>query len=379
MPIKKIAILGSTGSIGKSTLQVIDNIKNFQVHSLAANSNIGLLEQQILKYRPSKVVVFDSKAAVDLQKKIPNFNILTGLDGLKEIATDNDVDFVMLAMTGIKALIPAIEAIKSKKQIAIANKELLVAAGQLISKLALENNVLLRPVDSEHSALFQCLNGEKKSKISRLILTASGGPFRTYSTDQLKSITIEQALLHPNWKMGPKITVDSSTLMNKGLEVIEAHWLFNVPVDKIDVVIHPQSIVHSMVEYLDGSILSQMSPPSMLLPIQYALSYPDRYEHHFEKLNFNKNLNLEFFPVDFKKFPCLELAFFALNKKQSYPCYLNAANETLVKKFLDKEIAWTDIFIKLKKLITSHKPYDMVTLDAVLNVDQLAREDASAI
>jgi len=379
MKTKKISILGSTGSIGLNTLRVIDAHSHLKVYAIAAHSNIELLERQALKYKPEKIVVYDKNKAKVLKERLPNFKILTEAEGLKEISTDDDVDFVMLAMTGIQGLNPAIEAIKLKKRIGLANKELLVCAGELISTLAAENGVELLPVDSEHSAIFQCLNGEKKSQINRLILTASGGPFRNFTKEDLENASLNQALSHPNWKMGQKNTIDSSTLMNKGLEVIEAHWLFKIPVSQIEVCIHPQSIVHSMVEYKDRSIISQMSYPSMLLPIQYALTYPDRLNCEIPKFDFKNPFSLDFHPPDFEKFPCLELAYFALKEKKSYSCYLNAANEILVDRFLGKEISWIDISRKLKKLITSHKPCDVVTLEAILNVDQQAREDATRI
>ena len=379
MKTKEITILGSTGSIGQNTLKVIDAHKHLKVYAIAAHSNIDLLECQALKYRPKKIVVYDQNKAKELKKRLPSYTVLTGVDGLKEIATDADVDFVMLAMTGVQGLTPAIDAIKLKKQIGLANKELLVCAGELVSTLAIENGVELLPIDSEHSALFQCLNGERKDQVNRIILTASGGPFRNFTKKELKTVSLNQALSHPNWKMGPKNTIDSSTLMNKGLEVIEAHWLFKIPINQIDVVIHPQSIVHSMVEYKDGSIIAQMSPPSMLLPIQYALTYPNRISCETPKLDFKRAFSLDFYPPDFEKFTCLELAYFALKVQKSYPCYLNAANEILVNKFLNEEMSWMDISVKLKKLITSHKPRDVLTLDAILNVDQQAREDAARI
>ncbi len=379
MRTKKITILGSTGSVGQNTLRVIDAHSHLKVYAIAAHSNIELLERQALKYMPEKIVVYDKNKAKVLKKRLPNFKVISGSEGLEEISTDADVDFVMLAMTGIQGLTPAIEAIKLKKQIGLANKELLVCAGELISTLADECSVELLPVDSEHSALFQCLNGERKSQINRLILTASGGPFRNFTKKELETVSLSQALAHPNWKMGQKITIDSSTLMNKGLEVIEAHWLFKIPVSQIEVCIHPQSIVHSMIEYKDGSIISQMSYPSMVLPIQYALTYPNRLNSEIPKFDFKTPFALDFYPPDFEKFTCLELAYFALKEQKSFPCYLNAANEILVNRFLNKEISWVDISKKLKKLITSHKPCDVVTLEAILNVDQQAREDAARI
>lgn len=375
----EIAIFGSTGSVGKSALEIVRlHRERFQVRALAAHSNIELLEKQIKEFHPQIVVVYDEHKRIELQKKVPHVPILTGSEGLLEMATDPKVEFVLLAMSGTKCLQPAIAAIEAKKRIGIANKELLVCAGKLITDLAKKRGVTLLPVDSEHSAIFQCLHKENNKKIRRLILTASGGPFRKYTTKQLQNVTVEKALNHPSWKMGPKITIDSSTLMNKGLEVIEAHYLFDIPVEQIEMVIHPQSIIHSMVEFCDGSILAQLSKPSMTLPIQYAFSYPDRIDNP-SSLDMQTAFQLEFEPIDRKKFVCLNLAVEALKKGKSYPCFLNAANEVLVERFLNRQIQWFEIGEKLKKLISSHPPENMVNLQAILAVEKKAKEAAQQI
>ncbi|PIS01013.1 MAG: 1-deoxy-D-xylulose-5-phosphate reductoisomerase [Chlamydiae bacterium CG10_big_fil_rev_8_21_14_0_10_35_9] len=374
-----VAIFGSTGSIGKSTLEVIRcHPDKFKVKALIAKSNINLLERQIKEFNPEYVVVFDHEKSKELQKRLSGHNILSGIDGLLEVVQKPSIDTIVLAMTGTTALEPAIEAIKLQKKICIANKELLVSAGKLITDLAKKYGTALLPIDSEHSALFQCLNGERKKEVSKLILTASGGPFRTFTKQELANVSVKQALEHPKWKMGPKNTIDSSTLMNKGLEVIEAHFLFDMPIDKIEVLVHPQSIVHSMVEFCDQTVMANLSYPTMTIPIRYALSYPERLPSK-EKLDFSKHSELTFEPVDFDKFPCLFLALDAVKKGMSYPCYLNAANEILVERFLDGEISWIDIADKLKKLIASHTPQNMLTLESILSVDLEAKKEASKI
>jgi 1-deoxy-D-xylulose-5-phosphate reductoisomerase len=272
------------------------------------------------------------------------------MEGLLEVASHPSVNYVVSAMTGAIGILPTAQAIKEGKTIGLANKEVLVSAGAYIMQLAKENNVSIIPIDSEHSAIFQCLQGNSFKDVRRLILTASGGPFLHTPQEDLASITVEKALAHPTWQMGPKVTVDSSTLMNKGFEVIEAHFLFDIPIDKIEVVIHPQSIIHSFVEYIDGSILAQMSEPNMMMPIQYALTYPERRESPLEPFAFAKHGSLQFFPPDIQKFQCLDLAFKALAQGGSAPCYLNAANEVLVGRFCRKEIGWHEIGIKLESL-----------------------------
>lgn len=375
--MKKIAVLGSTGSIGKSTLRVIQHLKEeLSVVALAAHSNVALLEEQIRLFHPKVVCVFDEKKAEELRKKT-SCRVLSGMEGLIELVQLPEVDMCVSAMVGASGLIPTIEAIKAKKEIAIANKEVLVCAGELVMQLAVQHGVQLLPIDSEHGALFQCLHGEDPKSIRRLILTASGGPFREVPMDQLESVTVEQALKHPTWNMGAKITIDSSTLMNKGLEVIEARWLFGVPVEQIDVVFHPQSIIHSLCEFVDGSILAQMNQPHMINPIQYALTFPKRRPSLLPYFDFSKAHQLTFAPPDFKKFTCLRLAFEALRIGGTMACYMNAANEILVNRFLNKEISWYSIARKLEQLMERHTPERELSLEKVLFVDEMARKEAA--
>jgi 1-deoxy-D-xylulose-5-phosphate reductoisomerase len=372
---KKIAILGSSGSIGTSTLQVVRHLpEQFQVVALAVRSNIELLERQIQEFSPEFVAVFDEQKAIELQKKCPHVPVLAGREGLRAAASSSSVDFVMLAMSGTDGLEPALAAIEAKKQIGLANKEILVAAGEMISQEAKEKGVSLLPVDSEHSALFQCLKGERNSQVRRLILTASGGPFRNKRTEELETVSRQEALIHPNWKMGAKITVDCSTLLNKGLEMIEARWLFDIAPEQIEVIIHPQSVIHSLVEYIDGSILAQLSEPNMVLPIQYAMTYPDRSPGMLPPFDFKKFSSLTFEAPDLKKFVCLQLALDALKEGKSYPCFLNGAAEVLVERFLAGNISWIEIGRKLEKLMSSHRPSNMLTLDSILSMNCYAKE-----
>ena len=374
---KRIAILGSTGSIGTSTLQVIRHFPDeFEVVVLAAKKNISALYEQALEFQPKFLAVYDPTLALQLQKQLPHIPVLSGIEGVQAAASYSKVDFVMLAMTGSAGLLPAVAAIEAGKQIGLANKEVLVSGGKWISALAKKKGVQLLPVDSEHSALHQCLRSGEKKEVRRLILTASGGPFRDRSIDTLKEVTVKEALKHPNWRMGSKVTVDCTTLMNKGLEIIEASFLFDIEPEKIEAVVHPQSRIHSCVEFIDGSIVAQMAEPDMVLPIQYALTYPERRTGFLPPYDFLKNGMLTFFPPDKGKFPCLQLALNALREGKSYPCFLNAANEILVDRFLQGEIPWTGIGEKLDKLIASHRPEDLLSLDAILAMDQLAREYA---
>jgi 1-deoxy-D-xylulose-5-phosphate reductoisomerase len=377
---KKIAVLGSTGSIGTSTLQVARHLKDdLQIVALAAKSNIDLLEVQAREFSPALIAVYETEAALRLQKRLPSIPVLAGMDGLRAVASYGDADFAMLAMTGSAGLLPAIAAIEAGKQIGLANKEVLVSAGELISLLVKKRGVELFPVDSEHSAIFQCLKGESPERVRRIILTASGGPFRNKSLSELKTVTLDEAMSHPNFRMGPKVTIDSSTLMNKGLEMIEAKWLFDVEPGKVEAVIHPQQRIHSCVEFIDGSIIAQMSDPDMLFPIQYALTYPDRKQGILPPYDFLQNGTLTFFPPDRDKFRCLDLAIEAMKAGRSYPCFLNAANEILVERFLKNKISWIEIGTKLEKLISSHDPQNLLTLEAILEVDGLAREKASVV
>jgi 1-deoxy-D-xylulose-5-phosphate reductoisomerase len=342
--LKKISILGSTGSIGKQTIDIVCKQKDIQILGLTANTNIDLLEKQIELVKPQVVAVMDEHKASILKKKIGSkVEVLSGMDGLIRVATLEKVDIVVTAVVGMIGIRPTVEAIKASKDIALANKETLVTAGQIIMDLINEYKVNIFPVDSEHSAIFQSLKGENKEEVSKILLTASGGPFRGKKTELLKDITKAQALNHPNWSMGPKITIDSATLMNKGLEVIEAKWLFDVAPNQIQVVVHPQSIIHSMVEYNDGSVIAQLGVPDMRIPIQYALNYPKRVENNIRKLDLFKVASLTFEEPDIKTFRCLELAYKALEKGGSILSVLNAANELAVKKFLENKVRFLEI------------------------------------
>ncbi len=353
--MRKITILGSTGSIGKQTLEVIREQKNIEVVALTANQNIDLLEQQILEFNPKCVVVMDEKKAQQLQKKIGHkTEVLWGMDGLITVATLSEINLVVTAVVGMIGLRPTIAAIKSGKDIALANKETLVTAGAIIMDLVKKHKVQLLPVDSEHSAIFQCLNGAKASTVASIILTASGGPFRGYTKERLEEVTLEQALKHPNWSMGAKITIDSSTLVNKGLEVIEAKWLFDLRSEQIQVVVHPQSIVHSMVEFIDGSIIAQMGLPDMKLPIQYALAYPNRVSNSYPRLKLSEIGTLTFEEPDLQVFRGLGLAYDALKEGGSMPIVYNAANESAVDMLLKREIHYNDIVKIIENAMLKH-------------------------
>lgn len=374
--MKNVILLGSTGSIGKSTLQIVDHLpEEFKIVALAVKENIEDLAPQIVKYRPEIVAVYNENKAKALKNNFPNLKIVSGREGLIEVATLSSGDVVVAAIAGTLGLESTLHAIKAGKTIALANKEVLVSGGEIVMKLAKKNQIL--PVDSEHSALFQCLNGEKELTVRRLILTSSGGPFRNKS--DLSQVTVDEALNHPTWKMGPKVTIDSSTLMNKGLEVIEAYYLFNTPIDKIEVIIHPQSVIHSMIEFIDGSIKAQMSKPDMKMPIQYALTYPNRMQGLLEPFDFTLHSKLEFFKPDTVKFKCLRLAFDCLKEGGSFPGTLNAANEILVERFLNKEISWQDIGDKLENLLNRHKKINALDFESVWEIDLHARRDAKLI
>lgn len=379
MSKKRIALLGSTGSIGKSTLRVVRHLpEDLEITALAAKSNVEELYAQALEFSPRLIAVFDSESAFLLQKRLPHIPVLEGMEGLKAVASFEEADFVMLAMTGSAGLLPAVAAIEARKQIGLANKEILVCGGEWISGLAKQYGVELIPVDSEHCALHQCLRGQNKSAVRRLILTASGGALRDKTLEELKRVRVEDALAHPNWQMGAKVTIDCTTLMNKGLEMIEARFLFGIDPEQIEAVIHPQSRIHSCVEFVDGSVLAQIAEPDMVLPIQYALTYPERKQGMLKPYDFLKNGTLTFYPPDNQRFPCLQLALDALKAGKSYPCFLNAANEVLVERFVQGKISWTAIGEKLDKLISSHVPENVLTLDAILAVDAGARQLAAA-
>ena len=373
--MKKIALLGSTGSIGKQALDVIKkNPGLFEVSVLACGSNIEELCRQIDKYHPKTAVCASAADAVTLQGKYPNMEILFGDEGLAE-AVKGDCDVVLNALMGIRGLVPTYEAVKAGKDIALANKETLVAGGELIMKEVREKGVSLKPIDSEHSAIFQCMQGQRREDISRLIITGSGGPFRVYAQEALEHVTLDQALRHPNWNMGPKLTIDSATLMNKGLEVIEAMWLFGFGIDKIDVVIHPQSIIHSMIEMKDGAILAQMGTPDMRLPIAYALTHPDRENAVAKKLDlFRDAKEMTFEKPDPSRFPCLAIAMEAARTGGTYPAAMNGANEVLVQKFLERKIRFMDIPRMLDKVMVNHKVQNDLSIDVILEADRKARE-----
>ncbi len=343
---KHIAILGSTGSIGTQALQVIDEHSDiFCAEVLTSNNNSTLLIEQAKKFKPNAVVIVNDKKYTEVKEALKNedIKVFAGKKALAQIVENNEIDLVLTALVGFSGLEPTINAIKSKKHIALANKETLVVAGELVTKLAKENAVNIYPVDSEHSAIFQCMAGEWQNPIEKIYLTASGGPFRGMKKEQLEKVTREKALKHPNWNMGAKITIDSATLMNKGFEVIEAKWLFNLQAEQIDILVHPQSIIHSMVQFADGSIKAQMGMPDMKLPIQYAFSYPLRLSSTSPRFNFLNSSAFTFEKADAENFPNLRLAYEAMEKKGNMPCILNAANEITVAAFLKNKISFLDI------------------------------------
>ena len=377
--MRSITILGSTGSIGLSTLDVVrQHPEKFSISCLAAGQDVTVLAEQIKEFMPDAVSVKDAESAKKLEALLEDYKpeIFYGVEGASTIASADGSDMVVSAIVGAAGLVPTVNAIKAGKHIALANKETLVVAGQLVSDLVKKHNVRLLPVDSEHSAIFQSLEGHRTEDVERIILTASGGPFRNTSAEELKNVKLEQALKHPQWSMGAKITIDSATMMNKGLEVIEAHWLFNMPAEKIGVVVHPQSIIHSMVEYIDGCVIAQLGSPDMRAPIAYALSYPERCESGIQKLDLIKIGTLTFEEPDMLRFPALSLAFDALKAGRTYPAVLNAANEIAVAAFLDKKIGFTDIAATVDKTMQAHQAYTPVELDEYLQADRWARETA---
>jgi 1-deoxy-D-xylulose-5-phosphate reductoisomerase len=372
---KNIAILGSTGSIGRNSLEVIGNSPaRFKATYLTANTNIDLLEEQIRIFHPRGVVVLDEGCAATLRNRVGHsVEVLSGEDGLVQVATRDDVDIVVSSLVGFAGLRPTVAAIQHRKRIALANKETLVVAGSLITSLVREFGIDLLPVDSEHSAILQCLAGEDRSLVTRLILTASGGPFLNTPAESFPTLTVKDALIHPNWKMGKKITIDSATLMNKGLEVIEAHWLFGLPAEKIHVVIHPQSIIHSMVEFVDGSIKAQLGLPDMKLPIQYALSYPERWPMNGARVDFPALGAMTFFEPDRTKFRCLDLAYNALSLGGTAPAILNAANEMAVSAFLKRRISFEKIPVVIERALSLHKQNPDPDLQDIIDADHQAR------
>lgn len=376
--MQHIAILGSTGSIGTQALEVIAaNQEKFCVTALAAYHNDKLLEEQIEYFKPKIAVLVDRDAADRLSRRYAGPTlILTGEEGLLAAATHSDVDTVLTSLVGFAGLTPTIAAIKAGKHIALANKETLVAAGELVTTLAKEKGVKILPVDSEHSAIFQCLQGERQDQISRILLTASGGPFRGLTAEALQKVTVEDCLRHPTWSMGKKITVDSATLANKGLEVIEARWLFDVDYSQIEVVVHPQSIIHSMVEFLDGSIIAQLGKADMRVPIQYAFTYPDRAYTSYPRLDFKTLSALTFSEPDTLAFPALELAFTAGRAGGTLPCVFNAANEEAVYAFLKGELRFLDIAAVIRSVMESHTTISAPGLQDIYSADLWARTTA---
>lgn len=371
---ENLAILGSTGSIGTQTLDVIRDIGGINVKAMSTNTRIDLFEKQIREFKPELVCVMNSEKAEELKSRITDIDVkvTTGMDGLIEVATVVGTDTVVNSVVGNIGLVPTVEAIKAKKNIALANKETLVTSGELVMKLLKENNVKMYPVDSEHSAIFQSLQGNEGNKIDKIFLTASGGPFRTW--DDVSKVTVDDALKHPNWNMGKKITIDSATLMNKGLEVIEAKWLFNVDLEQIEVVVHPQSIVHSMVGYEDGAVIAQLGLPDMKVPIQYALTYPKRVKNSFPKINFFEYNNLTFEKPKIDKFPCLSLAYKAIKTGGTMPTVLNAANEIAVARFINREISFIDISKLIEMAMSAYTVKYNYTIKDVLEADKWARE-----
>lgn len=379
--MKKILILGSSGSIGINTLNVVRNFPDkFRVVGLSVNSRIDILEKQIKEFNPEFVVVTDESKAKELKTNIGNLcEVFSGNDGLLKVATEKDYDVLLGAIVGFAGLAPTLEAIKRGKRIALANKETLVVAGELVTKLILENGAEIIPVDSEHSAIYQCLVGENLNEVEKLILTASGGPFLNKDKSFFENATVDEALNHPNWKMGSKITIDSATMMNKGLEVIEAHWLFGLPIDKINVVVHPQSIIHSMVQFVDGSIKAQLGLPDMKLPIQYALTFPERFSNDFKRTDLPAINNLTFFEPDFNKFECLQLAFDVIKSGGTAPCILNAANEIAVDKFINKKIKFSQISDLIKKALDKIENHADSDIETIFECDRRTREFVSSL
>ena len=370
--MKKVAILGSTGSIGTQTLEVIDEHKDLEVAALACGRNIRLMEQQIRKFAPKLVSVWSEEDAAALRTAVADLDVrvVYGMDGLLEIATMPQMDILVTAIVGMLGIRPTIAAIKAGKTIALANKETLVTAGHIIMPLAKECNVPILPVDSEHSAIFQSRNGERNNKIAKILLTASGGPFRGRTIDQLKNIQVEDALKHPNWAMGRKITIDSSTLVNKGLEVMEARWLFDVTLDQIQVVVHPQSVIHSAVEYEDGAVIAQLGTPDMRLPIQYALYYPNRRSLSGKRLDLFELGQLTFEKPDTKTFRGLALAYQAMQRGGNVPTAFNAANEKAVAMFLDRKIGYLDIVEIIEASMEACSFVENPDVDQILATEQ---------
>ena len=376
-----IAILGSTGSIGTQAIEVCESHPDvFRIELLTARQNSKLLIEQAIKLKPNSVVITDEEKYKEVNDALfsHDIKVFTGMDSINSLVKGEDIDIVLTAMVGFSGLEPTLSAIKAGKAIALANKETLVAAGELVIAMAKESGSPIIPVDSEHSAIFQCLQGER-SKAEKLILTASGGPFLGKTLKELERVSVEEALNHPNWKMGSKVTVDSATMMNKGLEMIEARWLFNMNPGDIEIVVHPQSIIHSMVQFRDGSVTAQMSTPDMRLPIQYALAYPNRLELDTKRVNFSELGRFDFFKPDLERFPCINIAYDAISRGGNIPCAMNAGNEIAVEAFLNGKISFTQIHKVTKEVVNGTMFVAQPKLSDILNTDKTARIFAAEI
>lgn len=381
--MRKLAVLGSTGSIGVTTLSVVEQFpEQFRVVALGAGRNVGRLAEQTQRFQPDLVSLARPEDVRAFRERLPDFRgtLLAGAEGLVATATHPEADMVMAALVGALGLPPTLAGIRAGKTIALANKEALVISGELMTREAKQYGVRLLPVDSEHNAIFQALQGHPRTRVKRVILTCSGGPFLHRPTEELATVSVDEALQHPTWKMGSKITIDSATLMNKGLEVIEACWLFDAPPEQVSVIIHPQSIIHSMVEYVDGSILAQLGIPDMAVPISYILAYPDRLPlKHLPRLNLAEVAQLQFFEPDFKKFPCLRLAYAALRQGGTCPAVLNAANEVAVEHFLNGQVRFSDIAALNERVLEAHDKQPVTDLEGLLEADRWARSHARAM
>ncbi len=380
MEKQKLAILGSTGSIGTQTLEIVrQHPDKFEIVALSAHSNWEALAQQAQEFKPSYICISSKDHFSNLRGKELESELLCGAEHLPQLASLDEVDTVLNALVGFAGFESTLKAIEAGKKVALANKESLVVGGELIKAELVKSDAHLVPVDSEHSAMLQCLSGEQMGDIEKIIITASGGPFREFSMEQMQQVTVEQALNHPNWEMGPKITIDSSTMMNKGLEIIEAHWLFDIPVDKIEPVIHPQSIIHSMVTFKDGSSKAQLGLPDMKVPIIYALSFPERWELDTPRINWQKAQNLTFQAVDYQRFPCVKLAMQSIEMGGFAPAVLNAANEVAVERFLNKEISYIHIPKIVEESLTHLTFSDSLNFETLQEIDKETRSYANSI
>ncbi len=381
MKKQRIAILGSTGSIGKQVLEVVRQHPNtYDIVALTANESWEQLVNQINEFKPKYAVICSDRYYSKIKEQISSeTKLLSGYDAIVDVVQFDEIDTVLNSLVGFAGFVPTLEAIKKNKKVALANKESLVVGGEVIYEALKNSSSPLIPVDSEHSAMLQCLVGENKEAIEKIIITASGGPFRDFTVEQMQTITVDQALKHPNWEMGSKITIDSATMMNKGLEIIEAKWLFDISVDKIEPVIHPQSIIHSMVTFVDGSTKAQMGPPDMKVPIIYALTYPDRLMLETPRMDWSVTQELSFTPVDFERFPCVKLAIDAITNGGLAPAVLNAANEIAVQRFLNKEIGYIDIPKIVESCLDRVESGQKVTIDTLIEINKETREYASRI